>query len=70
MAHMRDRLRLAPEPCIRVGVGGQALQHLDRSDPFQLGVVGAVHHAHGALADEILDYIGTQPGSRTDGHGA
>ncbi len=68
VAHVRDRLGFAPEPCARVPIGGQALQNLDGRDAFELGVVGAVNDAHGTLADELLDYIRTQLGSGTYGH--
>ena len=70
VAHVRDRLRLAAEPRGRVGIRCQPLQDLDRADAFELGVVGAIDHAHGTLADEVLDYVRTQLGSGRDRHGS
>ncbi len=57
VAHLRDRLRFVAEPGRRVGIWGDPLQDLDRSGALQLDVVGPVDQAHGALADEVLDFV-------------
>jgi len=69
MAHARDGLRFAPKPRRRVDIPTESLQDLHRRGPFQLGVIGAIDDAHCALADELLDDVGPQPGSRGDWHG-
>ena len=69
VAHMGDRLGLAAEPRRRVQVSTQPLQDLDRAGAFELGVVRTVNDAHGTLANEVLDDVGTQPGSGPDRHG-
>ena len=44
-------------------------QHLQRDDAPDRRILGAIDDAHGALADELLDDVGPQPGSRGDWHG-
>ena len=66
MAHLGDGLRFVEEACHRIGTYRYPLQNLDRARAFELLVVGTVNDAHGPLADELLDLIGSQPGSGLD----
>ena len=69
VAHLGDRLRLMAEARDRVLVRRNRLHDLDGAGARELGVIGAVDDAHGALAYEVLDFILTQLGSGSDRHG-
>src|SRR5678816_1785578 len=52
MVQAGEKARLGAKVLARgVVIEGAWSQHLDRDDPLQLEVVGAVHHAHAAGSD-------------------
>jgi hypothetical protein len=64
-----DGLGLALEPPQGFGVGGDALgEDLERHDPVELAVSGAVHLAHAARAERGEDLVGTEAGSGCQRH--
>src|ERR1700674_1859015 len=69
VAHLGDRLRLVAEAGHRVGPDGYSLEYLDGAGSLQLGVVGLVDEAHRTLADELLDFVGTELSPWLDRHG-
>ena len=61
----RRHPRLAPEAFLVRRVRGHLrAQQLDRHHPFFDGVVGAIHLAHSADADQRLQLIGPESGAQ------
>src|SRR5213593_1729859 len=69
VAEPGDRLGLVPEAGDRARIGGDRLHDLDRARSLELRVIGAVHHAHRALAYEVLDLVLAQTGPCGYRHG-
>ncbi len=58
MGHLGHGLRFALEALLQLGVVGDARDHdLQGHVAVELGVAGEVHHAHGALAQRMLDVV-------------
>ena len=49
-------------------IGEEIRQDFQRHIPAELGIVGTVHLAHAAFADQGGDFIGTQAGPGRQGH--
>ena len=64
-----DGLRLALEPLLEVGVGGDVLgEDLDGDGAVQAGVAGFVHLTHPARADGREDLVWAERGAGSEGH--
>jgi hypothetical protein len=64
MVERRQQLRLAPETGETLGVGGEGLgQQLDRDVATELGIAGAIHLAHTALAELLGNFVVKEPGA-------
>ena len=67
-SHPGDGLCFVVEAGGSIGTGGNALEELERGRALELSMVGAVNEAHGPLANELLDLVGSELGSRLDRH--
>jgi putative acetyltransferase len=66
----REQAGLAGESCETVRVAREgARQDLDRDIAPQLGVMGAIHLAHAARAEQTRNLVMTDPRPGRDGHG-
>jgi len=64
VVELGDRLRLSLETCETVGVlSHRFMEHLDRHIPIEPLIVGAVDHAHSALADLLDDAVVAEGGA-------
>jgi hypothetical protein len=79
MGQPRQRLRLATQALLGIGIAAVRGEELERNGALEAGILGTVHHAHAALAEhlersEAADASGhggqrSTPPSRVDGRG-
>ena len=69
MVQRGDRLRLALEPLLQIGISGDMLgEHLDGNGAVQAGVGSFVDFTHPARAERGLDLVRAEGGARCERH--
>jgi hypothetical protein len=65
-----NRAGLLIEPAKAIRFTSEGLrQNLDCDFPSQASIASAIHFPHSARANRVRDFVGTEFGSRSQGHG-